>query len=181
MLLALVGLAGAGKTTAIRILESKGVGSRYYAGQVVQDALRSRGLQITPANEKSVRSELRKDGGMDVFAKLALPMIREQSRLGTVLLDAVYCVEERDFYRATFGVDLKIVAVNTMQQIRAERLAFRADRPISIEDLTIRDSLELSSYRIGEVIETADYSIGNNGPLSELETALGQIVELLAG
>jgi dephospho-CoA kinase len=181
MLLALTGLAGAGKTTVCLSLARRAFGSRYYAGQVLREELVRRQLPVTPENERLVRSELRAQRGMNVFAQLACPEIRKHIRSGHVLLDAVYCVEERDHYRAAFGDDLRVIAVVAPQAIRVERLKSRSERPITLKELTLRDELELDHYRLGEVVETADHSITNVGTLDELEASLGSLLLRLGG
>lgn len=180
MLLAFAGLAGAGKTTAINILERLGFGRRFYAGQVLRDEVERLGLALTPQNEREVRTGLRDQRGMDVFARLAYPLISEMICSGPVLLDAIYCVEEREFYHDSFGINLQVLAIEACPDTRADRLAAREERPIGIDDLARRDALELGRYRLAEVIGSADHVVDNEGNLNQLEEVLRGLVPLLA-
>ena len=179
MLLALAGLAGAGKTTVIGILERLGFGHRFYAGQVLRDEVERRGLVLTPQNERVVRTDLRDQRGMDVFARLAYPSLSHMICSGPVLLDAIYCVEERDFYRESFGTSMQVLAIRACRETRANRLALREERPIGIDDLAHRDALELGRYRLADVTSSADLIIDNEDSLSQLEEVLRGLIPLL--
>jgi dephospho-CoA kinase len=179
VLLGLAGLAGAGKTTAIATLERFGFGRRHYAGQALRDEVQARGLALTADNERAVRSEMRERCGMDVFARLALPRLRDLLAGGPVLLDSIYCMEERDLYQEAFGSCARVVAVRTSHATREGRLALSDDRPMTGEQLARRDALELGRFRLGEVIESANYSVANEGPLNEFEETLRSLLDHL--
>jgi dephospho-CoA kinase len=172
MLIGLTGLAGAGKSTAIAHLESGGIGTCYYAGSVLREEIMRRGLGQTPDNERTVREELRKAFGMAVFAERALAHLLVRCGGQTTLLDAIYCFEEYDCYRAHFGAGLVLIAVTASPVIRHARLASRPDRPIASAKAYDRDRFELTKLRIGQVIDAADHTIENESSLEEFKQAL---------
>jgi dephospho-CoA kinase len=113
MLIAVAGLAGAGKTTAIDHLESLGAGKRVYVGGLVLDEVRARGLQVTPENQKLVRLDLRRARGPDAFAVLAAPLVRDILSSGAnVLLDAIFCVEEYRYFRQLCADPVLLLAIS---------------------------------------------------------------------
>ena len=57
-IIALVGLAGSGKSTTTEYLKQKGYPSVYFGGVVI-NALKDAGLEITPSNEKMIYAEPR--------------------------------------------------------------------------------------------------------------------------
>jgi dephospho-CoA kinase len=168
----MAGLAGAGKTTAIRLLERRGVGARLYVGALVTAEVERLGLEPGPASERRVRTELRARDGMDALARVALPNIKRAAEQGAVLIDAVYCEEERSLYRQRFGADLAIVAIEAPAEVRAARLLARPERPMTVDELARRDALELGRFGLGQVLWSADRRIANEGTLDELERAL---------
>ena len=179
MLIALSGLAGAGKTTAIADLERRGVGARVYVGAFVTAEVLRRGLPPTPACEKRVREELRVTEGMDALARRALPTIRGMLSAGRVaLVDAIYCLEERDFYQAALGEELICLAVETSAAIRAARLALRNQRPLSAAELDERDRYELERLGMAAVLAGAGHRVPNDGGLEDFEQALGRFAAL---
>jgi dephospho-CoA kinase len=173
MLIAVCGLAGAGKTTTVDVLEHLGKGTRVYVGAFVTAEVESRSLPATPENERQVRDELRRAGGMDALAKRAWPTVEAILDAGRVaLVDALYCVEEFEFYRARCANKLVRIAIETEKQERERRLAIRASRPLDADALTKRDAFELDGLGLARVMAEAEHSINNNGPLHALENAL---------
>lgn len=173
MLVALSGLAGAGKTTSIDILERLGVGASVYVGSFVTSEVIRRGLPATPASEKQVRQYLRDEHGMHVLARLALPTIEGILAAGrTALVDAIYNEEERNLYESELGDHLVCIAVEASFSKRAERLATRPGRSLTPRELEIRDQYELDHLGIGAVIEKSHKRLNNNGSLHDLEETL---------
>ncbi|MEG0994797.1 MAG: dephospho-CoA kinase, partial [Bacilli bacterium] len=62
-LIAIVGMAGSGKSIITDYLESKGFEKIYFGG-VMLDELEKRNLPINPINEKMIREKLREEQGM---------------------------------------------------------------------------------------------------------------------
>ena len=80
-IIALVGLAGSGKSTATDYLKQKGYPSVYFGG-VVMKALKDENLEITPANEKMMRTKLREDFGKDVIVNKIVTSVLELVHFG---------------------------------------------------------------------------------------------------
>lgn len=85
-LIAVVGMAGSGKSIATDYLESQGWNKIYFGG-VIYDRMRKEGIEITPDSQKQYREALRKEHGMGVIAKIlkddiiaGLPRKRYRSR-----------------------------------------------------------------------------------------------------
>ena len=172
MLIALAGFSGAGKTTAIAYLTSMGFGEPYYAGSIVHAELSRRQLAVTPESERNIRAELRQTFGMGVFAERAAPELRRLCVSSPVLLDAVYCPDELELYKADFGEQLVTVAIEAAFNVRAPRVAAREERPIPFEKLRLRDKFEVTMLRLDEVIAAADLRIANEHSLDEFQKSL---------
>lgn len=173
MLIAACGLAGAGKTTTLEILERFGVGAKVYVGSFVTAEVARRGMAATPEGERRVREELRASGGMAALAQLAYPTISGILDAGRVaLVDAIYCVEEYEFYRERCSDRVVRIAIQTAKTQREQRLALRALRPIDAEALTKRDEFELAQLGLADVMAAAEHTIVNDGSLNDLESAL---------
>jgi dephospho-CoA kinase len=151
-LIGFAGLSGAGKSTAAQYLVRRGFGTYYYAGDVLSKAITERGLEQNPDNERMVRQVLRTDHGMAIFAEKALSHLGERCSREIILLDAIYCPEEHEFYSAALGDRLKVIAISTSFDIRAARLQNRTCRPMPTEKLFERDKLELERLRMGELL-----------------------------
>lgn len=176
MVIAVCGLAGAGKTTALEILERLGGGARVYVGSFVTAEVARRGMAATPQSERLVREELRASGGMAALAQQAFPTISGILVAGRVaLVDAIYCAEEYEFYRERFSDQVVRIAVETAKPERERRLAVRALRPIDADALTKRDEFELTQLGLADVMAAAEHRIVNDGSLDDLERALQRL------
>ncbi len=96
MLIAVAGLAGVGKSTAVKHLETRGFGPCLYVGHYVLEEVRARGLAETAENERQVREALRQDLGRDVLARRALSRHDFSAPWQPVLLDAICLREEAE-------------------------------------------------------------------------------------
>lgn len=180
MLIGFAGFAGSGKSTAIDYLVRKNLATSYYAGSILVEELAKRELTHTPDTERSVREALRSEYGMAVFAERSLPHLIKRCARETVLLDAIYCPEECECYLAAFGDRLKVIAVSTLFETRAARLASRPQRPLSTQMLIERDRLERERFRMDEVINRANHKISNDNSLTQFERSLDGLPGFLA-
>ncbi len=179
MLIAAAGHAGAGKTTALNYLSQTGVGSYEYVGAFVHKAVLEAGLELTPENERKVRADLRERLGMAAMARLALPELRRKAVAGNVLVDAIYNEEERDLYLNELGANLFVIGLIAPVPVRAERVKDRGNRSISPHELMKRDSYELETLRLDNVIDKADVVLQNSGSLAEFEAKLAVLAAQL--
>ena len=172
MLIAVAGLAGVGKTTAIEHLETAGVGHQVYVGAHVQAELRRRNLSPNAENERFIRNHMRDRFGRDVFAKMVVAELGEAVFNQHLLLDAIYAREEADCYRQELGLRVVILGLDAAFDLRAERLAKRMDRPMTRHELRDRDAYEHETLRVHEVVATADHRLSNEGDLASFMVAL---------
>ena len=68
-LIAIVGMAGSGKSIATDYLENKGWKKIYFGG-AVYDRMRQEGIEITPDSQKEYREMLREKYGMGAIAEI---------------------------------------------------------------------------------------------------------------
>lgn len=162
-IIAVVGMCGSGKTTAISEFEKAGF-KRIYFGQVTMDILAERGLPRTEDNERAVREELRETGDKGIYAKIYLPKIRELVSMGeNVVIESLYSWSEYKYIKEEFGENFKVLCIATDAKIRRQRLETRADRPLTHEVSRSRDYAEIENLEIGGPISIADHYILNNG------------------
>ncbi len=176
LLIAVTGLSGAGKTTAIGHFESIGLGQRVYLGEEVLKEINLKGLARNPANEESVRLSLRENEGAAVFAARATPLIERILAMGTnVFVDAIFDLEEYQHLRASFkNCTLIMLGIRASFETRSVRLASRPERPLTPEDLKVRDKTELLRLGTGSVFDHANYKIDNEDTLVAFQQALEQ-------
>jgi len=177
--IALVGMAGSGKSEVARLFEKNGY-RRIRFGDVTDIEVAKRGLPLNEANERQVREQLRRELGMAAYARLNLPRIDEALFNSNVIVDGLYSWEEYVLLKDYYGERLKLVAVYSSPKTRASRLAVRRIRPLTAQEAADRDKNEIEVINKGGPIALADYTIINESSLKDLKEQTQLIIERLA-
>ena len=178
-LIALVGMAGSGKSLVAQYLESLGF-FQFRFGGIVEGEVRNRGLIVNEQNERIVREELRAEHGMGAMAKLARPILREAlERHVTIIVDGLYSFREYKVLRQEFGQDMVVVCITCNRSIRYARLQNRDVRPLSREMAIQRDVAEIENLEKGGPIAIADYTLLNNTSPADLLINLDNLLKEL--
>lgn len=172
--IALVGMAGAGKSVVSDFFEVKGFASVYF-GAVTREEVARRDLELNEKNEKMVREELRAKHGMAAYAILNLPKIEKALERGGVIIDGLYSWSEYKVLKEKLGDDLVVLAVFTPRHLRYERLSKRKIRPLTLEECGSRDYAEIENIEKGGPIAMADFTVINDGSVEHL---IGQLDKL---
>jgi dephospho-CoA kinase len=173
-IVAVAGLTGAGKTTAVEYLGQYYGARIIYLGTAVLNWVRERGLPQTPEGEKIARHELRERHGPAAFVKSSAAEIGLLLGSGSpVLIDAVFHPQEFDELVTCAG-DFRVYLVGIMAsyETRCMRLARRPFRPFNKGEVLDRDEFELRKLRIGDVLAAATHTISNEGSLENYYASL---------
>ncbi len=179
LILAVVGLPGAGKTEAVNYIMKQTNWPKVYLGDVTFDILKQRGLEFTQANERPVREEIRAKHGMSAYAKLSLPKIKEFYQNSSVIVESMYSWEECLLLREEFGENFKVLAIYTSPSTRINRLANRPERPLTKQELIDRDFAQIENLHQAGPIARADFTIINESDRKNLEQEIDKIIKKL--
>ena len=177
---AIVGMAGAGKTEVARAFESHSF-TRIRFGDVTDEEIKKRGLVLNEENERYIRELLRKKHGMSAYARLNLPRIESALKHSNVVIDGLYSWEEYTFLKDYYGEDFAVVAVWASPKTRYARLRQRSDRPLTPEEAASRDRTEIENTNKGGPIAMADFTIINESSLEDLRTETEKVLSALHG
>lgn len=167
-ILAIVGMAGSGKSDVARFLAEKGLPVIRF-GQQTDIGLKEKGLPLTEANERAYRVQLRQEVGMDAYAIKAKPSIDEAlSQADIVILDGLYSWEEYTYLKREYP-QLLLIGVFANRKLRYARLQQRSVRPLEPEAAEKRDIAEIEELHKAGPIALADYVLENNGTVEELK------------
>ena len=180
VVLAIVGLPGAGKTEATQYLMKKMSWPKIYFGQAVLDEVESRKLPLNEHNEKLVREEFRAKFGPSAMAHANMPKIKEAFESSSVLLESLYSWEEYLEVMENFGPSFKVLAVYSSPQTRIERMKKRPFRPLTPEELKSRDYSQIENLHQAGPIARADWTIVNEGSLEGFYSALDAVLNRLS-
>ena len=185
--IALVGMAGAGKSVVADELISKGY--RFFRfGQITMDIIKEKGLEVNESNERAIRERVRKEHGMGAYAILNIPRILSFLEEGNVVGDGLYSWTEYKILKEKFGDRMFVIAVYAPPTLRYERLSARKqlsddkdirNRQMTPEQAKSRDFAEIENIEKAGPIAMADFTLVNTGSMEDvihqLNSALNKI------
>lgn len=175
-IIAFVGLAGAGKSTAVEYFTERGFPKVYFGG-VILEGMKEAGIEITSENEKLFREKLRAEHGKDAVAIKIVEQINHLISAGqhTIIADGLYTWTEYKVLKKEFPGELVPIAIVAPRQLRYRRLAQRPVRPLTSPEAYDRDVAEIENLEKGGPIAIADHYVINDGSREELEAKLQEL------
>ena len=171
----IVGMPGSGKSEVAGLFEEKGF-VRIRFGDITDDEVNKRGLELNEKNERNIRESLRKEHGMAAYAQLNLPRIDSALKHSNVVIDGLYSWEEYTFLKNHYGEDFFTVAVWASPGTRYKRLASRSNRQLTREEAASRDRSEIENVSKGGPIAMADFAIINESSFEHLKKEVGRTI-----
>ena len=177
-LVAFVGLAGSGKTSAVDYVTEKGYPKVYFGG-IMYQMMRDAGIEITFESQQEFREKIRRDEGMDIIAKHAIVQIEHLMAAGQhrIVLDGVYSWSEYKTLKHSFPGELELVAIVAPRRLRKHRLAERPERPLTSNEVDTRDWAEIEHIEKAGPIAIADHFIINDSSLESLHHNIDTTLE----
>jgi len=179
-ILAIVGLTGSGKSTAVENFSDKGHPKVYFGG-VILNAMDEAGIEHTAENERAFREAFRAKNGKDAVALAIVDQIHHLAEAGQhrIIADGIYTWTEYKVLKKEFPAELTLIAVVTPRHLRYDRLAKRLIRPLTSTEAHDRDVAEIENLEKGGPIAIADHYVINEGSVEELQAKLEAIAESL--
>lgn len=178
--IAVIGMAGSGKSEAINYLVEKHHWPKVYFGEITFDEMKRLGLELNYENERTTREGLRKEYGMGAYAIKSLPKIKKALETSeVVLVESLYSWDEYKILKEEFGDDFKCIAVYASPETRFHRMKERKNwRPVSgREELKKRDWTEIEGTDKGGPIAMADHTIINEGAMQKMYMTIDEIIK----
>jgi len=174
----IVGMPGAGKSEVARVFEENGF-TKIRFGDVTDEEIGRRGLELNEENERYIRELLRKQHGMAAYARLNLPRIDSALEHSDVVIDGLYSWEEYTFLKTRYGEDFYVVAVWVSPRTRYARVTGRLNRYLTLEEAAERDRAEIENINKGGPIAMADFTIINESSLADVEKEAERVISRL--
>lgn len=177
-IVAFVGLAGSGKSSAVDYLTEKGYPKVYFGG-IVLDEVKRRGLELTQENEQPIREELRAKEGKDFVVRRIIKQIHELVEAGQhrIVADGLYTWTEYKALKHEFPGELTVVAIVAPRHLRQHRMANRPVRPLTPTQLDQRDWAEIENIEKGGPIAIADHFVMNDKDLEHLHQQVDDVMQ----
>ena len=176
LIIGLVGLPGAGKTTVAKQLASKGFVHVTLSYFIKEEAKKDGISDFSREVLQNYGNKMREAYGPQILAQLALKKIREE-RPQKVVIDGV-----RNLYEVAFlkvENNFVLIGITARPKLRYQRLTERTDRPWRgtyaefLKQEQREDSLGSREIglRVKECFKQAHFEIDNNKTLEHLRTA----------
>lgn len=177
-IIAFVGLAGSGKSSAVDYLTNKKYPKIYFGG-IIYKAMEEAGIEVTWESQKIFREEIRQKEGKDFVVKRAIKEVHDLINAGQhrVILDGLYSWSEYKILKHEFPGEMTVVAVVTPKHLRYQRMAKRPERPMTRQEVDERDWAEIENIEKGGPIAIADYFIHNDKDTANLQKEIDGILK----
>ena len=179
IIVAVVGLCGAGKSEVTSVFTENGF-KKVYFGDVTFDEMKRQNLDITPENERRIRESLRASNDMAIYAKLSEPKIQNFYNAGEdVVVESMYSWSEYKYLKEIFKENFKVLCIVVDKELRVKRLSTRPFRPLTEKQTIERDYSEIENIEKAGPIAIADHFIINNGSLEDLKNNVESYIKSL--
>ncbi|HWR63010.1 MAG TPA: AAA family ATPase [Candidatus Thermoplasmatota archaeon] len=175
-IIAFTGMPASGKSEAVQLAKDKGI-PVVRMGDLVWEETKRQCKPLDDKNVGSVASNMRKEHGMDVWAKRTVEKIHSLKKSPHLVIDGIRNMEEIEYFKKELGLDFFVVAIVAPDELRRKRAITRGrtDDSKDLKDLEERDKREIS-WGLQKVIADADIVIPNNGSLEDFRK---QVLTLL--
>lgn len=179
-IVAFVGLAGSGKSTAVEYFTKKGYPKVYFGG-VIYQAMKDAGIERTASSEQKFRESVREEHGKDFVAKEMVKQIENLAAAGQrhIIADGLYTWTEYQVLKKAFPGELTLIAIVSPRKLRYRRLSERIERPFTATEAHERDITEIEHLEKGGPIAIADHYVINDGSVEELDEKLTVLIDSL--
>ena len=178
LVIGFVGFPGSGKSEATVIAKTEGF-FPVAMGDAVRSHMHKLGIELSEKNVGIVANTLRAEHGMDIIAKMCIPLVQALT-FQKVVIDGIRGIAEVNAFKRVFKDDFKLIGIIAGPEVRFKRIKERgrADDPSSFQRFEEKDKRELA-WGLEEALKAADYSIQNEGTLEALYSEVSSVLEKL--
>lgn len=171
-IIAFAGMPFSGKSEAVQIAKNSNI-PVFRMGDAVWDEVKARGLELNDKNVGMIADKMRKDHGMDIWARRTLDKIKSSDKTDVVVIDGIRNVEEIDRFKKDLGKDFVVIAIDASDETRYKRALKRSrqDDSKDLEKIKERDKRELR-WGLDVVIASADIVISNEANIDEFKNKI---------
>ena len=175
-IIAFAGMPCSGKSEAVKIAKQLD-NPVIRMGDMVWEEVKNRGLALDEKNVGAIADQMRRDHGMDIWAKRTIDKILQNKKNNYIIIDGIRNIEEIDAFKNKLGKDFILIAITASDITRQKRFLKRGreDDSSDIQDLRDRDKRELD-WGLGSVIASADIIIPNDDGIKEFKKEIKDLL-----
>ena len=176
-IIAFTGMPFSGKSEAVKIAKEMKI-PVIRMGDMVWEETEKRGLELNDENVGMIADSMRKQHGMDIWAKKTLEKIESIKVDEKIVIDGVRNIEEIETFEENLGNDFLLIAVQVNDNLRYKRAMNRGreDDSLDLEMIRKRDKRELS-WGLGNVIASSEMVVTNEGSQDEFRQKIRDVLK----
>ncbi len=174
-----IGLNGTGKDEVVKYLNQKYGVPLISVGDIVREIAAKEKVEPTRENLDRIVKKCFAQYGEGYFLKLVINKIKK-NQWQTAGISGVRSPQDVAFLKKAFNDDFKLIGVYvTDPHLRYERILQRGSQRdnVSYDDFLREDRDSEELFHIQEALNTADYSIANDGTLDDLHREIVRLVK----
>lgn len=180
MIIGITGTDGGGKGAAVDVLVRKFGYKHFSSRTLIETEITKRNLPNSRANMREVANDMRRKEGNDVLVNRALESIKENA-VDKAVIESIRTLAEAHTLKQLGGI---LLAIDADPRKRYRRIQGRksASDKVSYEEFIAHEKLEMNDpdpngMQKQAVMEVADYTIDNNGSMSELRSKVRNFLD----
>jgi dephospho-CoA kinase len=172
--LAICGLPGSGKSTAIEAIRD--LGDIITMGDVVRNEAIKRNIIPNSFNLGILANKLREEKGQDIIAKKCIESIKNEIKSEVIFVDGIRSLSEVNLFRQHWKFPIIKIILKEEERFRRLHKRDRSDDPKDLEEFKERDKRE-EKFGLLDVLKIADYSIVNDSTIELLKERTREVVQ----
>jgi len=179
-ILAFTGMPFSGKSIAVGLAKDHGI-PVIRMGDMIWEETKSQGLELNDENAGMIANQMRKEHGMDIWARRTLEKMESMDKEEIVVIDGVRNNEEIEAFKQELDGDFVVVAIKASTETRHQRGMNRGRQDDSKDEQQIkeRDQREIG-WGLNKVIDAADITIENEGSVDKFKEEINKLLDELS-
>jgi len=179
-ILAFTGMPSSGKSVAVQLAKDYGI-PVIRMGDMIWEETKNQGLKLNDKNVGMIANQMRKEHGMDIWAKRTLEKMKTIDKKEIVVIDGVRNNEEIETFKQKLNGDFVVIAIKASTETRHQRATNRGRQGDSKDERRIkeRDQREIR-WGLDKVIDAANITIENEGSVDEFREEINKLLDELS-
>ncbi|MBN1923485.1 MAG: dephospho-CoA kinase [Nanoarchaeota archaeon] len=174
----LCGSIGAGKDVVSKYLVSKYGYFQVTVGDVVREAMKKRGIEVTREKSDAFSQEMRDEHGAEYWIGQCVEKVKREN-IKKAVIDGVRLPSDHDVIRKAFGKDYILLKVDADPMIRFQRLQSRgrSDLPKNLDHFKKQEDGQNKMFKLDQTFKMASAVIDNSGTLKQLYSNIDKVMK----
>jgi len=171
-IIAICGLPGSGKSTAIAAIKDLGI--VVSMGDVVRNEAKKKKIDPTGKNLGKIAKDLRNKNGAGIIAQKCLSII-EKLEEQVIFVDGIRSFEEVNIFREYWKLPIIAIIVDEKKRLKWLVERARSDDPKNFKEIEERDRRE-RKFGLNNILKNADYKLLNDSTIGDLKQKTRELI-----